>query len=336
MKRFLCLALSLCLMSALCACGRDTAAPTDGEAYSEAALEEITIVLDWTPNTNHSGLYAALENGYYEEEGLKVSVIQPPEDGAEALVASGKAQFGISFQDTMVPALVSDEPLDITAVGAIVQHNLSGIISRGDKGIDSFGKMVGHSYATWGNPIEQEIIEYCVAKDGQNFENVEMVDTYVTDVLTALDTDIIDTVWVYEYWDVVNADVSGYDYNYIDFKTADEVFDYYTPVIISSESYLAAEPETAKKFLKATAKGYEFCAHNPDAAAQILLKAAPELDEALVKASAEFMADYYLDENGRWGTIDYERWSAFYAWLYEHKLTETDLKTAGLDTGYLS
>lgn len=320
------------MMFALCACGNtDIAAPTEGEA---ATLEDITVVLDWTPNTNHTGLYAALANGYYEEAGLNVSIIQPPEDGAEALVASGKAQFGISFQDTMAPALASDEPLDIVAVGAIVQHNLSGIISRGDKGIDSFGKMAGHSYATWGSPIEQAIIENCVENDGGNFADVELVDTYVTDVLTALDTDLIDTVWVYEYWDVINAQLEGYDYNYIDFKTADAVFDYYTPVIISSSAFLSAEPETAKKFLAATAKGYEFCVQNQEEAANILLEAAPELDEALVKSSIAFMADYYLDENGKWGTIDEDRWACFYVWLYQHGLDE-DLGTTGLDTGYL-
>lgn len=332
MKKFLSLVLCAVLALSLCACGS-----LDGAEPTEAAknYEDITIVLDWTPNTNHSGLYAALKNGYYEEAGLNVSIIQPPENGAEALVASGKAQFGISFQDTMVPALTADEPLDIVAVGAVVQHNLSGIISRGDKDITSFGKMINHSYATWGNPIEQAIIEYCVAKDGENIENVEFVDTYVTDVMTALDTDMIDTVWVYEYWDVINAEVSGYDYNYIDFKTADAVFDYYTPVIISSEAFLSAEPETAKKFLSATAKGYEYCAANPKEAAEILLEAAPELDRALVEASARFMADYYLDENGKWGAIDPDRWSAFYAWLYEHELTETDLKTTGMDAGYI-
>ena len=63
--------------------------------------EETDEVLDWTPNTNHTGIYVAQEKGYFEEAGLTVEVIQPPEDGAEVLVASGKAQFGVSFQDSL-------------------------------------------------------------------------------------------------------------------------------------------------------------------------------------------------------------------------------------------
>ena len=60
--------------------------------------EKLTFVLDWTPNTNHTGLYVAQSLGYFEDQGLEVEIVQPPEDGANTLVASGKAQFGVSFQ----------------------------------------------------------------------------------------------------------------------------------------------------------------------------------------------------------------------------------------------
>ena len=43
---------------------------------------KITVCLDWTPNTNHTGMYVALANGYYDEAGLDVSIVQPPENGA--------------------------------------------------------------------------------------------------------------------------------------------------------------------------------------------------------------------------------------------------------------
>ena len=335
MKKILCAILCAILALSLCACGGTTQDATEGTDAAPAELEKITVVLDWTPNTNHSGLYAAVKNGYYEEAGLDVEIKQPGESSAEALVAGGKAQFGISFQDTMAAALAADEPLDIKAVAAVVQHNLSGIISRKDKGIDSFAKMAGHTYATWGNPIEQAIIKNCIENDGGSFEELDMVDTSVLDVMAALDTDMVDTVWVYEYWDVVNAQVAGYDYNYIDFKNANETFDYYTPVIIASGEYIESDGETVDKFLAATKKGYEFCAQNPAEAADILLEAAPELDGALVKASAEFMADKYVDENGEWGEIDPERWQRFYDWLYENSLTNVSLGNAGLDASHL-
>lgn len=294
---------------------------------SDNDLTEITVVLDWTPNTNHTGLYAAKKLGYYEDFGLKVNIVQPPEDGAMALVASGKAEFGISFQDSMAPAL--SEGLDVIAVAAVTQHNLSGIISKKEKGIDSFSKMEGATYATWGSPIEQSIIGYCMEKEGASIENLNMIDSTVTDVLTALDTNMIDTVWVYEYWDVMKAQIEGYDYNYIDFKSVDETMDYYTPVIITSEKYVNDNYEVAESFILATEKGYKYCSENPESAADILLEADPTLDEELVRASAVFMADKYVDEDGSWGYIDEERWNKFYTWLYENNLTKTDLTGKG-------
>ena len=124
--------------------------------------KDITLVLDWTPNTNHTGFYVALEKGYYKELGLNVTIQQPPEDGATSLVASGKAQFGIDFQDYLAPAFSTDDPLPVTAVAALIQHNTSGIISMADKGITSPKEMEDNSYATWDLPTEKAIIKSCM------------------------------------------------------------------------------------------------------------------------------------------------------------------------------
>ncbi len=319
MKRIISFLLSFVMLFTLFGCVK----------LEDDGLTEVTVVLDWTPNTNHTGLYAAQKLGFYKDFGLKVNIIQPPEDGAEALVASGKAEFGISFQDSMAPALC--ENLDIIAIAAITQHNLSGIISKKEKGIDSFKNLEGKTYATWGSPIEQSIIGYCMEKEGADINNLNMIDSTVTDVLTALDTNIVDTVWVYEYWDVVKAEIENYDYNYLDFKSVDETMDYYTPVIITSEAYAnkSGNYEIAESFILATKKGYEYCSENPKEAAEILLDADPTLDEELVVASAEFMADKYVDENGSWGYIDKDRWNKFFSWLYEKGLIEKDLTDKG-------
>ena len=99
-KRVLAMVLAVALV-ALCAVGCSSAKKEEAKEKTK-----ITFVLDWTPNTNHTGLYVAQENGYFEDEGLEVEIVQPPEDGAEALTGSGKAQFCVSFQDSMIPAQV--------------------------------------------------------------------------------------------------------------------------------------------------------------------------------------------------------------------------------------
>ena len=117
MKKYIALLLILALVSAFAAAGAED-------------LAKITFCLDWTPNTNHTGLYAAQALGYYAEAGLDVTIVQPPENGATLMCAAGQAQFAVDCQDTMAASLDLDEPLGVTAVAAILQHNTSGILSR--------------------------------------------------------------------------------------------------------------------------------------------------------------------------------------------------------------
>ena len=99
------LAVGLAAVMTVGAAGSMTVSAADNET------EKITFVLDWTPNTNHTGLYVAESLGYFEDQGLEVEIVQPPEGGADALVASGRAQFGVSFQDSMAPGVAGDNAL---------------------------------------------------------------------------------------------------------------------------------------------------------------------------------------------------------------------------------
>ena len=297
---------------------------------------KITVVLDWTPNTNHTGLYVALEKGYFKEAGIEVEIVQPPEDGAEVLVASGKAQFGISFQDSMAPALGRENPLPITAVASIIQHNTSGIISLKGQGMDTPKGLEGKKYATWNGPIELATLKQVVEADGGNFNKVNLIPSTVTDEVSALRTKTADAIWVFYGWAGVKTELEQMETDYFAFADIDPVFDYYTPVIISGNKFLKENPETAKAFLSAVTKGYQYAMENPDEAAEILCKAAPELDKELVKASQRYLADKYQAEAKKWGYIDAKRWNQFYEWLYDNQLVEKRIpENAGFSNQYL-
>lgn len=336
-KRLAALLLSACMVVSLCACGNGKA---EGGNPSSAAAEkkdltEITMVLDWTPNTNHTGFYVAQEKGYFEEAGLKVSIVQPPDGGATDMVASGGAQFGVDFQDTLAAAFGSDNPLPITAVGAMLQHNTSGLVSLKKTGIDRPGKLAGHTYATWDSPIEQAVLKNVVEEDGGDFKKVNLISTYVEDIIAALNADI-DCVWIYYGWDGIKLEQEDMETNYLSFAEMNPVFDYYSPVIIGNNDFLKENPETAKAFMAAVKKGYEYAAKNASEAADILLKAAPELDAKLVKASQEYLSQQYVAEAESWGTIEADRWNAYYNWLNEKGLVEKEIpEDAGFSNEYL-
>lgn len=294
-------------------------------------LEKITFVLDWTPNTNHTGLYVAQEKGYFEELGLDVEIVQPPEDGAVVLVASGKAQFGVSFQDSLAAALSGDNALPVTAVAGMIQHNTSGIISRKGEGMDSPKGMEGHSYATWNGAIELATLEEVIKTDGGNFEKVELIPSTVTDEVSALKTKSTDAIWIFYGWAGVKTELEELATDYFAFADINPVFDYYTPVIVGNNTFLEENPETAKAFMEAVSKGYTFAIENPEEAAEILCNAAPELDKELVIESQKYLADKYQADAPYWGYIDANRWNNFYQWVNDNKLTEDKVP---LDSGF--
>lgn len=320
--------LAAAMALSLGACGGSGDQTSGGGQDGE--LTDITFVLDWTPNTNHTGLYVAEKNGYFEEQGLNVTIIQPTEDSASLMVASGAAQLGITCQDTMAPSIIGDNALPIKAVAAILQHNTSGIISLAETGIDRPANMAGHNYATWEMPVEQAMIRTIVENDGGKFEDIELIPSTVYDTITALNSGV-DAVWIFYAWDGIATEVKGIETNYLDFGKIDPVFDYYTPVIVANDTFLAEQGDVAKKFLAAAAKGYEYAIEHPDEAADILLEAAPELDADIVKASQQWISGQYKAEVERWGYIDPARWDAFYQWLSDNGLSE---ETIAPGTGY--
>ena len=313
-----------------------TGAGNQGENTPGQDVKKLTFVLDWTPNTNHTGIYVAREKGYFKDAGLEVEIVQPPENGAEVLAASGKAQFAMSFQDSLAPAFSGDNPLPVTAVAGVIQHNTSGIISAKGGGMDRPKGLEGKKYATWDLPVEKATIKDVMEADGGDFDKVELIPSTVTDEVTALKTKSVDAIWIFYAWAGVKTELEGLETDYFAFADLNPVFDFYTPVIIANNTFLQEEPETARAFLEAVSRGYEFAIEHPREAGDILLKAAPELDPELVKASQEYLADKYRADAPQWGYIDQERWDGYYAWLNEKGLTETPIEAGtGFTNDYL-
>lgn len=300
----------------------------DGAAAAGASdgLYNVDFVLDYTPNTNHTGIYVAQALGYYAEEGLEVTVIQPPEDGADAMVASGQAQLGMSYQDVMANYLGSSAPLPVTAVAAVIQHNTSGIISSADDGIEGPADLQGKRYGTWGQDVEQAIVRSVVESDGGDFSEVVLIPSGTADEVSGLRTDMFDAIWCYEGWGLQNAYIQELPVGYFSFRSIDETFDFYTPVIIANDAFLESDPDKVRCFLAATERGYLYAAQHPEEAAQILVDAVPELDSELVLASQKMLADEYVADAPQWGYIDAQRWNAFYEWMNEQGLTESPIQ----------
>jgi len=294
------------------------------------------VLLDWTPNTNHTGLYVALEKGWFADEGLRVTITQPPEDNALILLASGKAEFAISFQEWMGEAIAKErDALPITAIAGIINQNTSGIMSLRETGIQRPRDLAGKRFASWDMPIVTAIMRHITEKDGGDFNSVRMIPNFATDAISALQTDV-DAVWVYYAFDCIPAIIRGIEINYIDLGAFDSLLDFYTPVLVTNTNWASANSETVKRFMNAVSRGYYFAIENPREAAEILLKYAPELDREVVIRGQEYLQTRYKGESqNRWGEIDPYRWGNFYRWMYEQGLLERNIGNGGFTNEYL-
>lgn len=288
-----------------------------GEAEGQ---KEVTVILDYVPNTNHTGMYVALDKGYYEEEGLAVTIIEPTDGATATLVAQQKGTFGISYQEDVTIALTAKDPLPIKAVAALIQHNTSGFVSLADSGITSPADFEGKTYAGWGGPGESAVLEACMTQTGSDFSKLNMV---ISDGsgFEALGKNC-DLMWFFEGWDNIMAARNGCELNYMECRQLDERLDYYTPVIIAANDVLETDPEMVSAFLRATAKGYSDTIADPDGAAEILFSYAPDYDLEMLRQSQEYLAGKFMEDTDVWGSMKDEVWNNYSAFLQEYGVIE--------------
>jgi ABC-type nitrate/sulfonate/bicarbonate transport system substrate-binding protein len=286
--------------------------------------QKVVVTLDWTPNTNHTGLYAALDKGFYKEEGLDVEIIQPAGGTSEQLVAVNQAQFGVSYQEGVTYARANGMP--VVSIAAVIQHNTSGFASLASKDIKSPKDFEGKRYGGWGSEIENETIKELMEAYGGDYSKVEILTTGAVDFFASSEKNA-DFSWIFYGWDGIAAELKGIELNYINVADFDETFDFYTPVIITNEEITNNNKELAEKFMKATSKGYNFAIENPQEAGDSLLKYAPELDSDLVYASQKWLADKYAGNEKVWGIQSFEVWDRYTEWLAERGLLEEKIET---------
>lgn len=304
------------------------------DRQSDKKLEKIQFVLDWVPNTNHSGLFLAKERGYFKDAGLDVEIVQPPQGSTTQLIGAGHAPFGIGFQESLAKYFSRDASLPVVALAAILEHNTIGIVSLKSKNITRPRDLAGHSYATWEDPIEQAMLKFIVQKDGGDAQNIKIM-PFESNVALALDK-LVDSSIVYYGWEGIEVLLKGFDINFIRFSDYAPELDYYTPVIIANAQYVSQNKATTKKLMSAIKKGYIDAINDPESAIKALLKASPELDEKLVRQSQLYLSKEYASNPQKWGYIDPARWDRFYEWLYQNKLIKRQIPAGfGFSNEYL-
>jgi len=197
--------------------------------------KKITVVLDWTPNTNHAGLYVAKDKGYFAAEGLDVEILQPSGGASDQLVASGRADFGVSYQENVTFARIEGVP--VVSLAAVIQHNTSGFAALKSKGIKTPKDWAGKNYGGWGSPVENATLKALIEKDGGTFKDINIMTTGSADFFQTSKSSV-DFAWVFEAWTNIEAELKGFEIDYIPVRDYDKALDFYTPVLITNEKLI--------------------------------------------------------------------------------------------------
>ncbi|MFJ9900082.1 ABC transporter substrate-binding protein [Streptomyces sp. NPDC091280] len=293
-----------------------TGCSADSTAAAKDGTTTVTLALDWTPNTNHTGIYVAQAKGWFKAAGIDLKIVPYGSTAPETLIANHKADFGISYQEGITTARAAGQ--DITSVYAVTQKTDVTIAVRADRSdITSPKDLDGKTYAGFGAPYEQPLLRKVIQNAGGEGDFKQV--TLNTSAYQALYAGKADFAMPMPTWEGLEAELNGKPLK--NFQLSDYGFPaIYSTLVASSDQFLKKNPRLAREFLAAVDKGYRYAAEHPAQAADLLIAANKSVltNTELVRESEALLAkEYYKGADGSIGTQSAERWQAFADFEYK-------------------
>jgi putative hydroxymethylpyrimidine transport system substrate-binding protein len=291
------------------------------DVLEPSGSKRIELMLDYFPNADHAGIYAAQAGGHFEQAGLRVEIRQPPDPAAPIKqVAAGRVDLAISYQPELMRA--RDQGLGVVSVGALVREPLTSIISLPEARIDTprdlRGKTVGTAGIDYQSAYLQTILrEAGVPADSVTERNVGF--SLTPALLTGRVDAVLGAFWNYEGTELRlrgrrpriirmdDAGVPGYD----------------ELVLVANEDALERDGDKIRAFIGALSRGTRDLRRDPDGAIDGLLEANPDLDPELQRAVVDVTLPLFSPPRGKpFAWQDPAEWDAFAAWMHDNELLE--------------
>jgi putative hydroxymethylpyrimidine transport system substrate-binding protein len=298
------------------------ASPTTSGSTGEKT--HISLALDWYPWSNHTGIFMALENGYFAEEGLEVEVNVPADPTtALQLVATGKDDFTISYQADVLYA--RSQGLEVQSVAALVQHPLNTIMALESSGITEPADLEGTTIGVTGVPSDEAMLGAILEDAGLSLDDVEVVNVGFDLIPSLLGGSVDAIIGGYYVHETILAEQQGKPVVAMNVQDYG-VPDYYELLLVTGDAFADENPDAAERFIRALQRGYEAAAADPDAAVDALMAAYPETAEEVEREGIGLIIPLWTDDGAvAWGTQTEERWQSYHDWLRETGLLEEDV-----------
>lgn len=311
------LVMGMILLFILAACGTEESSGSSSES-TESTKEKVTdvkIVLNWFAKSQHGGVYAAQENGLFEENGLNVA-IEPggPQVSSINMVASGKAQFGLAHADQIVNA--RNQGIELVAVAAAMQGSPQAFMFHKGNGIDDFDELNNRKVY-----VQPGIVYWEYLKSQYDLSMVEELahtgqhGNFIADENSVTQSFVTSEPYFMKL-DGVEVETK---------LISDAGYDPYNIVLYVTKDYLKENKETVKAFTTAFIKGWDLYKDSYEEVNKVIQEDNPDIELESLKFESESQAEFVYGgdaaENGV-GYMTEERWATLIEQLHDLKILE--------------
>jgi ABC-type nitrate/sulfonate/bicarbonate transport system substrate-binding protein len=286
----------------LAACG---GASSSQGGHATSGLQNFRIALDYTANVNYLGIYAAIANGYFRDEGIEPDIIPYANTPAETLLSAGKTDLGLTYPPSIPAARAGG--LDYEAVAGLTQRNTIAIAVLASSPYRSVAQLNGTLYGGFGVASDEPIIDAVLRDAGVRDPRYREIDLGV-DAYQALAAHRVTYSIVFGGIDDVTAELSGVALReFFIRRYLGAAASFPDDAFVAMDKAVAADPGLYRHALAALARGYEFAAAHPAAAEAILVgdnRTALAHAGNIVAATGKATAPTFVDSAGVWGRMD--------------------------------
>ncbi|HEY7453254.1 MAG TPA: ABC transporter substrate-binding protein [Thermoleophilaceae bacterium] len=313
MRALAALACVACL--ALAACGEKE------DVLEPSGSKHVELMLDYFPNADHAGIYAAQAGGDFKQAGLDVAIRQPPDPAAPIKqVAAGRVDLAISYEPEVLRA--RDQGLDVVSVAALVQKPLTSIISLPKAKITDPADLKGKTVGTAGIDYQEAYLRAILTEAGVDPSSVKVRNVgfgFSPALITGKIDAALGAFWNYEGEELR---LRGKRPRIIRIEEAG-VPTYNELVLVANESALKRDGDKIRAFIGAISRGTRALRDDPDQAIDGLLEANPDLDPKLQRAAVKVTLPLFFPPEGEpFGWHDPAQWDEFSAWMKDNQLLE--------------